>query len=463
VSTYPDWSKKRILLLGFGEEGRANLHFAARCGAAEIAIADQAQTIKLRADESPLVRRVYSGSEWLTGLFDFDVIMRSPGVPLRYVKEVRAQAPNVLITSGTELFLERHRDITIGVTGTKGKSTTSSLICHMLKLANFDAILGGNIGIPALRLLDTPASLYVLELSSYQLADIHHSPHVAVFLNLYPEHLDHHGDFQAYGEAKANIARFQHHGDYLVLPSDTPLLEQITKERQAELRLWGAPASCAWIDNDVYYYRCKKGIAHAVCGISDTLLKGPGNQRNILAALACLSHLSIPADVLRDAITTFQPLPHRLETVGVVGGVTYVNDSISTVPEAAINALETFDGLVSTMILGGYDRGVSFDKLADYLLRTTVRTIIVFPPSGARIAQALRQHPLFTNQRLEIIEVSTMHDAVNNAALRTPQSTVCLLSPASPSFPLFRNFEERGATFRETVLKLHTSDFKKNA
>ena len=454
MTTHPDWRNKRVLLLGFGEEGRANLHFAARCGASEISVADQAQTIELRADESTLVRRVFSGPEWLAGLCDFDIIMRSPGVPLRHLKEVRAQAPNVLITSGTEIFLQQHRDVTIGVTGTKGKSTTSSLIHHILTLANFNAVLGGNIGIPALRLLDKAASLYLLELSSYQLADIHHSPHIAVFLNLYPEHLDHHGDFQTYGEAKANIARFQHQGDRLILPSDAPLLKQITQTRQAEVRFWGTPEGCAWIDRDVYYYRCAQGISHAVCSVKDPLIKGPGNQRNILAALTSLSHLSIPSNILRDAIATFRPLPHRLETVGVAGGVTYVNDSISTVPEAAINALETFDGLVSTIILGGYDRGVSFDRLADYLLRTTVRTIIVFPPSGTRILQALRQHPLFAKQQPEIIEVSTMEDAVHNAAQRTPVSTVCLLSPASPSFPLFKNFEERGALFREEVLKL---------
>jgi UDP-N-acetylmuramoylalanine--D-glutamate ligase len=167
-----------------------------------------------------------------------------------------------------------------------------------------------------------------------------------------------------------------------------------------------------------------------------------------------VSHLSIPEQILAEAISTFTPLPHRLETVDTVGGITYVNDSISTVPEAAINALETFGPLVHTIILGGFDRGVSFTGLADYLMHTNVRVILLLPPSGARIAQTLKEHPLFDATQRTLIEVKSMEDAVRHASQCTAHSSVCLLSPASPSFPLFRNFEERGAAFRNSVLQL---------
>ncbi len=454
MSFYPDWSSKRVLLLGFGAEGRASLHYSVKCRAREIAIADQAEEVALTPSESQLVRHRFTGKHWLEGIYDFDVVVRSPGVSLRHINEVSRRAPQTVVTSGTEIFLQHHRDNTIGVTGTKGKSTTSSLIHHMLKLAKRDSILGGNIGLPALNLLDKETTHYVLELSSYQLADVRHSPRVSVFLNLYPEHLDHHGDFNQYGEAKANITRFQRARDRLVVPTDSEIIHRLTASTSAERVFWGSADGSAWVDDNFFYYRCEQGTAHKVCSVTSPLLKGPGNQRNILAALAALSDLSIPETILADAISSFNPLPHRLETVGTAHGVTFINDSISTVPEATINALETFGPLVQTVILGGFDRGVSFDGLADYLMHTDVQTVLLFPPSGARIALALRQHPLFDSRQPALVEVSTMQEAVLHASQCTSPASVCLLSPASPSFPLFKNFEERGLAFRAAVLGL---------
>ncbi len=454
MKTLPDWSAKRVLLLGFGAEGRASLQYAAKCRAREIAIADQAEGLSLSATEASLVSHSFFGANWLANISEYDIIIRSPGVPLRHLQYPHRVASHTLITSSTQIFLEHRRDATIGITGTKGKSTTSSLIHSFLKNASRDAKLGGNIGLPALGLLTEPAEFYVLELSSYQLADVHESPHVAVLLNLYPEHLDHHGDFQRYGEAKANIARFQRPGDLLVLPAETQLLQELTANSSAQRVLWGTPSDRSWIEHGHFFYRCPQGRSHKICNVDTSLLRGPGNQRNILAALAAVSHLSIPNEALVNTIATFRPLPHRLEEVGVVNGVTYINDSISTVPEAAINALETFGSNVKTMLLGGYDRGVSFTKLIDHVMHTNVQTFIVFPPSGTRIAAGLREHPLFSDSKHEVIEVRTMEAAVLHAARCTPPSSICLMSPASPSFPLFKNFEERGAAFRAYVAKL---------
>ncbi len=455
MSTYPNWRSKRVLLLGFGAEGRVSLQYAARCGAQEIALADQNPAVKIPENDAHLIKRTFTGTDWLAGIADFDIIIRSPGVPRRYLSDLDKSLPEILITSGTEIFLGQNRDKTIGVTGTKGKSTTSSLIHHILKSAGVDSKLGGNIGVPALNLLNESATNYVLELSSYQLEDIKTSPHIAVLLNLYPEHLDHHGSFELYAAAKANIARFQNSNDILIIPSDGEIVKQLTATNLAKPCYWSTSDSAAWIENDSFYYRCGRGAVHKVCEISALQLKGPGNHRNILAALAAVRGWEIPAETLSRAICSFRPLPHRLEQVGAANGVTYINDSISTVPEASINALETFGSSVSTIILGGFDRGVSFTALADYLMHTAVTTIILFPPSGERIANAIQQHPLFLESKRRLLKVQTMDDAVRIAAQYSPPSTVCLLSPASPSFPIFKNFEERGSIFREAVLRLN--------
>jgi UDP-N-acetylmuramoylalanine--D-glutamate ligase len=455
MSTYPDWSSKRVLILGFGAEGRASLRYAARCGAQEIAVADQNPILEIPEGYAHLVKRTFTGTDWLAGIADFDIINRSPGVPRSYLSDLNKSQPEILITSGTEIFLEQHRNKTIGVTGTKGKSTTSSLIHHILQSAGIDSKLGGNIGIPALNLLEELATIYVLEISSYQLEDITISPHIAVLLNLYPEHLDHHGSFELYGAAKARITRFQNSSDSLIIPSNSDVVKQLTATSQAEGLYWGTSDSASWMESGCFYYRCERNNVHKVCNISALQLKGPGNHRNILAALAAVRRWEISPETLRRAICSFRPLPHRLEDVGVSNGVTYINDSISTVPEATINALETFGASVSTIILGGFDRGVSFMGLADYLMRTRVRTIILFPPSGERISNAILEHPLFLESERTLLKVKTMDDAVRIAAHLSPPSTVCLLSPASPSFPIYKNFEERGAMFREAVLRLN--------
>jgi len=450
-----DLSGKRVLILGFGVEGRANLRFAIKQGAKEIAVAEQSVDLILEPPESASVKETHTGDSWLSQLQRYDVILRSPGVPLRHVDTIRRDHPEITITSGTDIFLSLHGDKTIGITGTKGKSTTSSLIHSVLIAAGYHVKFGGNIGLAAVSLLEEPADIYVLELSSYQLADITHSPSTALFLNLFPEHLDHHGDFEIYGLAKSNISRFQKPGDRLIIPHDFAAIESLTRSHLGGRITWGDPLGSSWIDNETYYYRDPSRTAHSVCHVSDTLLKGPGNQRNIQAVLAALSHLSIPAEILARAITEFKPLPHRLENAGTINGVTFINDSISTVPEAAMNALETFGADVKTVILGGYDRGVCFNSLASYLIaKTEVRNIILFPPSGARIAQALREHSNFAAREILISNAENMRDAVSLAHKTTPAGAVCLLSPASPSFPIFKNFEERGAVFRKEVLAL---------
>jgi UDP-N-acetylmuramoylalanine--D-glutamate ligase len=230
-----------------------------------------------------------------------------------------------------------------------------------------------------------------------------------------------------------------------------------TSSTPAHRIFFGDPSSASWIENNHYYVRMQSGQVHKLCNIYETRLKGPGNHQNILAVLATLSRYPIDPAAVSRAISDFLPLPHRLEEVATIDGVTYVNDSISTVPEAAINALDTFSDAVQTLILGGYDRGISFDGLARHLRGTAVRTIILFPPSGARIEVALRNTGDQQTRPVSFFSVDSMQAAIRLAHKHTPPGSVCLLSPASPSFPLFRNFKERGDIFKREVLSLRNS------
>jgi UDP-N-acetylmuramoylalanine--D-glutamate ligase len=450
-----DLAHKKVLIVGFGGEGRANLRYAAARGAQSIAICDQTQQLEISSDDRKLVERIFTGDTWLEAAHTYDIIMRSPGVPLHLLDAVIKRSPQIQVTSSTDIFLSKHRDRTIAITGTKGKSTTTSLLHRILCAAGYDAHIGGNIGIAAISLIDTSAAIYVLELSSYQLEDINHSPHRAILLNLYPEHLDHHGDFERYAAAKARIATNQRPSDLLILPEEAHILSSSTNRSPASRSYFSGQNAQAWIEDDTYFYYDTHGRRTSLCSVNDTKLKGPGNRQNILAVLTALQSFTIPREILAETIANFAPLPHRLEEVGVAFGVRYINDSISTVPEACMNALETFGDEVKTIILGGYDRGVSFDNLAHYLLSSAVENAILFPPSGARIEAAIAQLAAATGARqILFTHVQSMSEAITTASHVTPQGSICLLSPASPSFPIFKNFEERGQRFRECVRKL---------
>lgn len=444
------FSGKRVVLLGFGGEARAALAYLKRIEPdAIIAIADKDQHLRLSAEESAAISAAHLGPEWLSHFEKYDVVIRTPGVPLSALTV--AHQLGLQVTSGTNLFLEKNRQKTWAVTGTKGKSTTSSLLFELFRSAGKKVTFGGNIGIPALSMIDSPSDLFVLELSSYQLEDCNFSPHGAIFLNLFSEHLDHHGNEQTYGEAKSRISAFQSAEDFLVLPSANERLKSLTCQSAAQRVCFGATEDASWIEDRTYHMRRSSGAVERVCALNETKLKGPGNTQNILAALAALSQFDIPKSLLAKTICEFSPLPHRLEELPPVAGVGYVNDSISTVPEATINALETFGERVKTLILGGFDRGLSYDTLAQYLMETTVETVLFFPPSGARIQAAIERACKDHGKRMQFFSVKNMEQVATLAREVTPEGALCLLSPAAPSFPIFRNFEERGELFKRAV------------
>ncbi len=391
--------------------------------------------------------QVYTGPGYLEGLPFFDFIFKSPGVPNSELEEYFAKYPDSVLTSGTAVFLEKHRDKVIGVTGTKGKSTTSSLVAHLLSVAGRKVVLAGNIGVPALDVYEEDSDYFVLELSSYQLEDLRVSPARAVFLNIYEEHLDYHGSFESYLKAKANIAKFQTEKDLLVVPRGQDRIERELLGCMGRRQYYGL--------NERYFQRgdeilCReKGIV--ICKVSELPIKGARNVENVLACLTLLAEFNISLEKLREGLLSFKPLPHRLEEIGVVDGVLYVNDSIATMPEACMSAIDVYHDSLDTIILGGFDRGLDFARLAERVLNTNVSNVILFMPSGRRIREAIEGSSGFMSNKIKFFEVNSMEDAVKIAKKETKKGKTCLLSPASPSFFIFKNFEERGEAFRKLV------------
>lgn len=426
---------KRVVILGFGREGKTWLELLERLGCcAQIAVADM-NPLDFEDLGSPDVMPI-SGEHYLEECAEFDIILQSPGV---IVKNRLSPQSKAKILTQTDILLNVKPCRIIGVTGTKGKSTTSSLIYHFLKSNNIPTMLIGNIGVPPLKRLEEMSEdvVAVCEMSCHQLEFARHSPEIAVLLNIFPEHLDHYVDFDAYAAAKRNIARFQ--GNSGTVFANAELLPVETG---------GSVVSCAfgrsadvWTDGSSIFLYGEEIPPERIV----TQLCGKHNLYNIAVALAAAMKVGARLDTCLEALPKFRGLEHRLERVAVINGVEYINDSISTIPEAAIAAVNAFDG-ADCLILGGMDRGISYDVLGEFLNTGVVETVILLPDSGKRIAK------LITNPKVVVIEAENLEKAVTLAS-KTARRRV-ILSPAAASYGFYRNFEERGNHFKSLVGQL---------
>jgi UDP-N-acetylmuramoylalanine--D-glutamate ligase len=398
---------KRILILGYGKEGRATCAFLEKfVPDAFIDTADQTDS-----------------DDYLDKQSQFDLAIKTPGIPGRYV--------TIPYTTATNLFFDNLPAgvRTIGVTGSKGKSTTSSLIYAILKEAGVEVRLAGNIGKPMLaELMDSVKSgtVFVLELSSYQLEDLEFSPDIAVFLNVFAEHLDYHGSMQSYVAAKSRIAGHMKPDGVFLFNRDNAFIADLASRVtcQVEPFLPTLPFS-----------------------MSDLPLKGKHNELNIRAALTVAKIFHVSPEVARRAVEHFVPLPHRLEFVGEFGGIKFYDDAIATAPEPTMFAIETL-GNVDTIFLGGTDRGLDFTQLAKSICMSGIRNVVLFPDTGSRIKIALENH---CDRSLKLLETTSMETAVKFAFEQTREGKSCLLSTASPSYSLWKNFEEKGGEFQKYV------------
>ena len=404
---------KSILILGFGREGRSTLRFLTKY------LPDAQVDV---ADKNAMEGVAYSGERYLEAMYDYDIVIKTPGISLKDF-----DTKNVEITSQTDLFLNQFHTQTIGITGTKGKSTTTSLIYHLLRSSGRDAILTGNIGIPCFDVMEEikPESIVVYELSAHQLEYVHNSPRVGVLLNVFEEHLDHFGTMERYVEAKLNIMRYMGEDDIAVI-HDT-LMEDAWR---------------LFVNNIVFSLFDFEDLVDTTA----LPLIGEHNLMNVKAALlACYSY-GVDVRELIPHLYTFKPLEHRLEPVGTYGGVSFVNDSISTIPQATISACEAL-GRVDFLLLGGFDRGIDYHPLADYLKTHPVSHLLFTGKAGERMMQLIEVPELVEGPT--IYYYSNMEEAFNYLAAHSKPGDVCLLSPAASSYDQYKNFEERGRKFKQ--------------
>jgi UDP-N-acetylmuramoylalanine--D-glutamate ligase len=381
--------------------------------------------------------RVETGAGAVAALAGCDVVIRSPGVSI-YGPQMRSlRDAGIPVTTATALWLaERAGRGVIGVTGTKGKSTTAALIAQLARAAGRAVNLAGNIGVPALDLLDSPATdMAVVELSSYQIADLATGPQVAVITNLFREHADWHGSEEAYRADKLRILR---------LPGVRVTVFNAREEQLA--------AACA--GSGAVPYGSADGWDLAAGGIArrgepalserELPLPGEHNALNLCGALTALEAFGQAPPPLHSALEGFRTLPHRLETVSEQAGVLWVDDSISTTPESTLAALASFPHRAIVLIAGGQDRGQDYEELGRALAAREA-TVIGVPSTGPRLLAAARGAGVAADRA---IEAPDLERAAGTARSLAPAGGVILLSPAAPSYDNYRDFEERGERFR---------------
>ena len=445
------YSDKSIVLLGFGREGQATYTLLRKAfPLKKLTVADMSDDVRgnplFTTDEN---LHFITGTDYLQKLADYDVIFRSPGIPVWNLG-----LPREKITSQTELFLEFYSKQVIGVTGTKGKSTTASLIHNILKTAGKDALLVGNIGNPVFHFVDliAPETTIVFELSSHQLEFLKLAPHIAVLLNLYQEHLDAYESYDTYQLAKINITKYQHPGDFIVFNADDTLLEKhirpwLTHRFGYPFSLKDQPQPGGFICDGFVCFADENQVSPVWKIHQDRFLRGEHNLKNIMAAVNVAMICGIEQEMIEDGIATFKGLEHRLEYVGEFGRIHFYNDSIATIPEACMEAIKAVPN-VDTLIAGGFDRGIDYTALAKFLGQSSVRNLIFVGAAGKQILEHLR---LVGHAGKQIFFINRFDDFKSIAFRETRPGYACLLSPAAASYDEFKNFEERGRRFREMV------------
>ena len=421
---------KRILIAGYGREGRST-HTLIRQWVPADSI-----TIACNDEEifAALARARNEGKA-------YDLIIKSPGIP---TMKFEGRCELDTLTSQTDLFMQVYGDLTIGVTGTKGKSTTTSLIHHVLSHSygqECHILLAGNIGIPLFDIIEQldEKSIVVAELSCHQLENIHCAPHIGVVLNLFQEHLDHYHNYRDYQMSKMQMMLKQQDGNHCFYCTDN--MELV--ERVEELRTHIVTTLHPYSLHDVH---------NAAIDQLQTTLKGDHNLSNIFVAKQVCELMGVSDSQFAEALALFHGLQHRLELVGTYHGITFYNDSISTIPQATIAAIEALKN-VETLILGGYDRGIDYSQLVSLLVLppTPLRNVVLVGNAGRRILNDLSYTHYGLPDKIHVLQEDDYNKIVDWCFKKTAPGTICLLSPAAASYDSFKNFEERGETFKQLV------------
>ena len=459
-----DWRNRKVAVVGLGLSNRAVVRYLSRRGARLVGF-DQKPASELGAvaDElAALGTTLRLGPDYLDRLDDdWDAVVLTPGMRKDHPVLERLRRRGVPFYSEIGLVFSLCRGRIVGITGSSGKTTTTTLIGEMLKAGPRPVYVGGNIGQPLLEVAeDIPADAWVvLELSSFQLEMLDRSPAVAVVTNVTPNHLDIHGTMEAYTAAKERIFRFQGPDDLTVLNLDNPPTARMARDVPGRVLLFSrrrpVPAG-AWLEGDQLMLG---GIGRQVpdpvrlCRRAEVPLLGDHNVENVLAAAATAAACGIDVAAIRAVATGFRGVPHRLELVGEWNGVRYYNDSIATSPARAAAGIRAMEAPV-VLIAGGYDKKLPFDELAEAVCGP-VRVLILLGKTASKIEAAVREHAARTGAPLpELVHVGSLEAAVAEAADRARPGEVVLLSPACASYDMFPNFEVRGRRFAELVRRL---------
>ena len=447
--------KKRIALLGLGAENRSVGRYLAGRGI-EFSICDARSE-----DELPeagtwrhLARSWHLGSRYLESLDEFNLIFRTPGISILNPALVQARQKGTVLHSQTRLFFEGCPAPIVGITGTKGKGTTCSLLFEVFRDGPYGQVwLGGNIGTPPMEFLDdvSGSDLVILELSSFQLQDLDRSPPVAVVLNVTADHLDYHAGRDEYVEAKKSICRNQSEADILIVDADCETASTFASDSAArlmEFSLNRPVETGAFLEEGRLWARPFDAGAVPLCHASDLKLRGRHNVANALAAAAAAVAAGAPAGRLTPHLQSFPGLEHRLEHVATRKSVAYYNDSLATTPEATLAAIASFDQPL-LLIAGGSSKGADFTGLAKGITGGDVKALILMAgEEGKRLGDAVRACG-YTGP----IEAGCpgIAEAVAEGERHAAPGDVVLLSPACASFGMFASYAERGAKFKEAV------------
>ncbi len=388
------------------------------------------------------------GPDYLERLQGADVIFRTPGLRPDLPQLVKAVEGGARLTSEMEVFLTLCPCRIIAVTGSDGKTTTTTIIAGMLKAAGYRTFVGGNIGNPLLCMVDEirPDDIVVLELSSFQLLTMKQSPSIAVITNLAPNHLDVHKDLDEYVAAKRNIFAYQDACDKLVLNADNDITAGFAQEARGQVTLFSRKKT---LDHGVYLkdgmvLYCGRPILH----VEDVLIPGLHNLENYMAAIAVVEDL-VPDEVIREFARTFGGVAHRIELVRELNGVRWYNDSIASSPSRTIAGLRSFTQQV-ILIAGGYDKHIPYDVLGPEIT-AHVKTLLLTGDTAEKIKTAVLEAPDYCPGAPEIIDCDDLKGAVERACGLAQPGDVVIMSPASASFDRFKNFEERGNVFKNLV------------
>jgi UDP-N-acetylmuramoylalanine--D-glutamate ligase len=449
-----DLKNKRVLVVGLGKSGLSAAMFL-RAQGARVTVSDTRSAVALAQEIPALLEAgimVESGGHGLLTFRRQDLIVISPGVPMDTPEVKQVVAFGLPVIGELELASRYLHGEVVAITGSNGKTTTTTLVGQIISDAGVPTLVGGNIGLPVIDLVaeSTPETVSVLEVSSFQLETVEEfHPHIAVVLNITPDHLDRHGSFESYAAAKARITERQTAEDFLVLNAEDKEVQMVALKTKAQIYWFSGRRPIkqgAFVHGESILFIPREGAkAEPVLPVSEIHLKGSHNVENVLAAVCAARLAKIPAESIRASVAAFKAVEHRLELVKVVNGVEFYNDSKATNVDATMKAVASFAGGIH-LILGGKDKDSDYSLMSE-MLKERVKTVYTIGSAAEKIERQLQGV-------VKIVPAETLQVAVAKAAKAATIGDVVLLSPACSSFDQFENYEQRGRVFRQLVLEL---------